>query len=536
MSADDSRAAGAVPAVLVAVGVGPGDPELITLRGARLIGAADVVAYFRGASSPSVARGIAADLIAPSAIEEELRYPVTTGRTDHPGGYYGVIAEFYDECAERLAAHLTAGRRVVVLAEGDPLFYSTFMYLQDRLKDRFPVEIVPGVTSVSGASAAAAQALCRHEDVVTVLPGTLGVPELARRLADTDAAVVMKLGRTFPDVVQALRQAGVLERAVYVERATGARERVLPVAEVDPARVPYMSMVIVPGQGRKADSAGRFRSAGVLAPDASQRDGGSAAAASADGPQNPESGGRAVGRVSVIGLGPGPDHWLTPQADSVLAQVSAVYGYAPYVARVPVREGLRLCSSGNTVEVDRAREALEAAAAGEHVAVVSGGDAGVFGMASAVFEAAQDERFAAVPIEVLPGVTAANAAAALAGAPLGADYCVISLSDRLKPWEVLRRRLQAAASADLAIAIYNPRSNSRPHQLAQAKADLLEVVDGDRVVVIARHVGRPGQSLRVTTLADLDPDAVDMACLVIVGASSTQVRADNTVWTPRFVR
>lgn len=524
---------------LFGVGVGPGDPDLITLRGARLIGEADVIAYFRGTNKPSVARGIAAGLFPPGVREEELHYPVTTGTTDHPLGYYGAMADFYAECADRLADHLEAGRTVVVLAEGDPLFYSTFMYLHDALAERFETEVVPGVTSVSGSAAAAAQALCRHEDVLTVLPGTLPVPELARRLADTDAAVIMKLGRTFAGVREALRQAGLLERAVYVERASSARQRVLPVTEVDPAEVPYMSIIVVPGLDRRVDSAGRAEhstdhAVGFSTEHAadSSTDHSTDSGAAASSATRPES----TGTVTVIGLGPGPDHWLTPQAAQALTRVSDVYGYAPYVARVPVREGLRLHSSGNTVEVDRARDALEQALTGAEVAVVSGGDAGVFGMASAVFEAAEDPRYADVRIEVLPGVTAANAAAALAGAPLGGDYCMISLSDRLKPWGVVAERLRAAAAADLAIVLYNPRSNSRPHQLADAQTALLEVAEPTRPVVIARHVGRDAQSLRVTTLADLDPETVDMGCLLIIGASGTRVRPDGRVWTPRYVR
>lgn len=534
---------------LFGVGVGPGDPELITLRGARLIQSADVIAYFRGTNRPrSVAREIAAGLFPDGVVEEELHYPVTTGAADHPLGYYGAMVDFYAESAARLEVHLLAGRDVVVLAEGDPLFYSTFMYLHDALAERFDTEVVPGVTSVSASTSAAAQSLCRHEDVLTVLPGTLPVPELARRLADTDAAVIMKLGRTFGGVREALRQAGLLDRAVFVERASSDRQRVLPVREVDEASVPYMSMVLVPGLDTRRDSAGRSAGAlgtvqpgTVVQPDRSGQVEGprqsddSGQVDDSGQAQGDGSGVTAVGRVSVIGLGPGPQRWVTPEAAEVLGVVSDVFGYAPYVARVPVREGLRLHSSGNTVEVDRARDALDAALAGAHVAVVSGGDAGVFGMASAVFEAAEDERYAGVQIDVIPGVTAANAAAALAGAPLGADYCMISLSDRLKPWSVLVQRLQAAAGADLAIALYNPRSLSRPLQLADAQAALLEVAEPERVVVIARHVGRDAESLRVTTLGKLDPFTVDMGCLVIIGASSTRLRADGRVWTPRFV-
>ena len=503
---------------LYGVGVGPGDPELVTLKAARLIASADVIAYHAGTGRSSIARSIAASLFPAGVVEEELRYPVTTGIAEHPGGYHGWLAEFYEECAQRLAVHLDAGRQVVVLAEGDPMFYGSFMYLHDRLSPLYPTEVVPGVTALSGATAVAAQPLSRHEDVLTVLPGTLPVPELARRLADTDAAVIMKLGRTFAAVREALHQAGLLERAIYVERATRDGQRILPVTEVAAETVPYMSIVVVPGLDRRADSGGR-------AP---------AEAASVEAPGAP--GDAAYGTVHVVGLGPGPDRWLAPEATAVLGEVAHVVGYAPYVDRVPQRPGLTRHASGNTVEVDRARHALGLALAGEDVAVVSGGDAGVFGMASAVFEAVDaDKRYAAVPVHVVPGVSAAQAAAALAGAPLGADFAIMSLSDRLKPWSVVAARLRAAAQADLVISLYNPRSRSRPDQLFEAREVLLEVKDASTVVVVARDVGRPGESLTVTTLGELDPGQVDMSCLVVVGASSTRVTASGRVWTPRYV-
>ena len=220
---------------LYGIGVGPGDPELITLKAARLIKNADVVAYHSGTAGRSIARTIADSLIGESAIEELLIYPVTTGSTDHPLGYYGAVADFYDESAERLSKHLDAGRDVVVLAEGDPLFYSSYMYLHERLSPRFPSDIVPGVTSLTAAATALLTPLARHEDILTVLPGTLPVSELARRLADTDAAVIMKLGRTFAGVREAFRQSGRLGDARYVERATTGEQRILQVADVDAA-------------------------------------------------------------------------------------------------------------------------------------------------------------------------------------------------------------------------------------------------------------------------------------------------------------
>ena len=496
------------------VGLGPGDPELITRKAARLIGEADVLAYYSGTHGRSIARSIAAELIPDGVIEELLVYPVTTGVTEHPGGYDGAIADFYDESAARLAVHLDAGRTVVVLCEGDPLFYGSYMYLHDRLAPHYPTEVVPGVTSVSAAAAAAAEPMVRRTDVLTILPGTLPTPELARRLADTDGAAIMKLGRTFPAVREALAQSGRLDDAVYVERASMDRQRILPVSEVDADAVPYFSVILTAG-----DRAPRNRSIS----DRSRP----AVAASAEV--------EVTNELLVVGLGPADEKWLTPEVAEALASVDHVVGYAPYVDRVPVRKGLQRHSSGNTVEVDRARFALDLALAGEKVAVVSGGDAGVFGMASAVFEAAQDEKYGSVPVRVLPGVSAVQAVAARAGAPIGGDFAVMSLSDRLKPWEVIERRLIAVAEADLVLGIYNPASRSRITQVAEAKDVLLRYRPADTVVVIGRDVGRSGESLEVTTLEKLDPASIDMKCLLIIGASATSVTPSGAVWTKRSV-
>jgi len=503
------------------VGIGPGDPELVTIKAARIIGAAGVVAFHAGTRKQSHARRIAADLIPVGAIEEELRYPVTTGTTDHPGGYVGAMADFYEECAVRLGAHLDAGRDVVLLAEGDPLFYGSSMYLHDRFKEVYETTVVPGVPAFAAATAtvaAAAGPLVRQSDVLTVLPGTLPEPELARRLADTDGAIIMKLGRTFPAVRAALAAAGRLEDAWYVEKASQTEERWLPVAEVDADSVPYFSLIVVPGDGAAGPTAARMRAGDVNAAPATEEVDASAA------------------ELLVIGLGPGPDRWITPETAAALAEVDHVVGYAPYVARVPQRAGLQRHASGNTVEVDRARLALDLALQGERVAVVSGGDAGVFGMAAAVFEAAEDPAYADVSIRVLPGVSAVQAVAARAGAPIGADFAVLSLSDRLKPWEVVERRLRAIASADLVLAVYNPRSRSRTTQVAEMREILLQERKPDTVVIVGRDIGRAEESLTVTTLAELDPESIDMKCLIIVGASATRVTEAGHVWTPRFVR
>jgi precorrin-2 C20-methyltransferase / precorrin-3B C17-methyltransferase len=239
------------------------------------------------------------------------------------------------------------------------------------------------------------------------------------------------------------------------------------------------------------------------------------------------------GRVVVVGLGPAGPEWLAPQARRALAEADDLVGYVTYLNRVPVNPRQRRHASDNKVEAERAAFALDLAKRGRRVAVVSSGDPGVFAMASAVLEVATEEQFADVPVTVLPGLTAAHAVASRVGAPLGHDYCVVSLSDRLKPWDVIEERLAAAAAADLVLAIYNPASRSRTWQVDKARDVLLRHRSPDTPVVVGRDVGGPEESVRVVRLADLDASTVDMRCLLLVGSSQTRVSTRGTVFTPR---
>lgn len=476
---------------LFGVGLGPGDPELITVKAARLLGDADVVAYHSARHGRSIARGIAAPYLNSGQIEEHLVYPVTTETTDHPGGYTGALDDFYRQATERIAAHLDAGRDVALLAEGDPLFYSSYMHLHTRLTAQFDAVIVPAVTSIAAASAATGTPLVTGDEVLSVLPGTLGVDELTRRLADTDAAVVLKLGRSYPAVREALSAAGRLDDAFYVERASTEAQRVLPASDVDAAGVPYFSVTLLPGGRASAPSAGS---------------------------------------VAVVGLGPGEAGWVTPEARRALTAATDLIGYGPYLDRVSVRDGQLRHASDNTDEAARARLACELADQGRSVAVVSSGDPGIFAMATAVLEEAG--QWPDLPVRVVPAMTAAQAVASRVGAPLGHDYAVVSLSDRLKPWEVIAARLSAAAAADLVLAIYNPASKSRTWQVDAMRGLLLEHRRPDTPVVIGRDISGPGEHVTVVPLAELDPADVDMRCLLIVGSSQTQWH-DGRVFTPR---
>lgn len=230
------------------------------------------------------------------------------------------------------------------------------------------------------------------------------------------------------------------------------------------------------------------------------------------------------GVLYVVGLGPADEGWLTQDAQHALEEAQDVIGYFPYVARVPMREGQTRLASDNRVEIDRAREALERTAQGRKVAVVSGGDPGVFAMAAAVFEAVDQgpRDWRDLDIRVIPGVSAMQAAAARLGAPLGHDFCAISLSDNLKPWDVIEKRLEHAARGDFVIALYNPASRARPTRIGDAFALLRRFLSGETFVSLAKSVGREKEEIILTTLDSVDPAQVDMSTLVLIGASGTR--------------
>ncbi|WP_442756627.1 precorrin-2 C(20)-methyltransferase [Methylocystis sp. JAN1] len=251
MLAEKSRARPATVGALIGVGLGPGDPELVTVKAARLIGQAKIVAYFGKPGRPSHARMIAERYLARGCEEMPLLYPVTTEIPFDSPDYVSALAGFYEESAQRLGAVLSQGRDVALLCEGDPLLYGSFMHMFTRLDGRFRVEICAGVAGMSGCFAAARQPMTWGDDVLTVLPATLDEDALTERLKTTDAAVVMKLGGNFPKLRRAMARAGVLSRAIYVERGTMTGERIMRLAEKPDGAAPYFSMALVPGRGRR---------------------------------------------------------------------------------------------------------------------------------------------------------------------------------------------------------------------------------------------------------------------------------------------
>ena len=232
---------------LIGVGTGPGDPELLTLKAVRALGEADVLAHFAKRGNNGNARAIISEHLKPGIVELPLLYPVTTEIDKDHADYKAAITGFYEESAHAVAEHLDAGRTVAVLSEGDPLFYGSYMHLHVRLSHRYPTEVIPGVTAMSGCWSQTGLPIVQGDDVLSVLPGTMSEFEMTRRLADTDAAVIMKVGRNLPKIRRALEASGKIDRAVYVERGTMANTASAKLSEKTDDTAPYFAIVLVPG-------------------------------------------------------------------------------------------------------------------------------------------------------------------------------------------------------------------------------------------------------------------------------------------------
>lgn len=242
------------------------------------------------------------------------------------------------------------------------------------------------------------------------------------------------------------------------------------------------------------------------------------------------------GSLVIAGLGPGAEELITPQVSGAIDKATDIIGYTPYTARIKPRPGLTIHASGNRVELDRSVHALKLAESGKHVIVVSSGDPGVFAMAAAVYEALETgpDAWKAIPLQVMPGITAMLAASARAGAPLGHDFCAINMSDNLKPFDLLEKRVRLAIEADFAIAFYNPRSKSRPHQFERILDVFRELCEPARLITFARAISTADENLRTVTMAEATAEMADMRTVVIVGSSQTKrIAGTEIVYTPR---
>jgi precorrin-2 C20-methyltransferase/precorrin-3B C17-methyltransferase len=490
-----------------AVGVGPGDPELLTVKAVNAVRSAQLL-YHAG---PEPDRGRAWEIIRHLVVPGQEVRTLLTASMRAASAQEDRAA--YRSAVERIAAECRAGREVVLVTEGDPTVYSTASYVWQLLEELYPdvaVEVVPGVCSMTAAAAQLRWPLAQRDEMLAVLPGSYRAAELADVLEDFENVCLLKAPQALSAASELL--AGRADcAAVYIENVGTAAEWSTHDLSDACGRQQYFALVLV---RRTQDQASRGREPPEEA-------------ASPPGAHAPGS----PGRLWVVGLGPGDARLLTPQAEGALRAAEIIVGYGAYLeALKPLGLGGELRASPIGAEAERASLALQLAASGKRVALVSSGDAGVYGMASLVLETA--EQLPGIEVEVVPGVTAALSAAALLGAPLGHDFACISLSDLLTPWPVIERRLDAAGRGDFVVALYNPLSRRRTWQLPRARELLLQHRAAATPVGLVDRAYRPGARVWLTTLGELDGAGVGMETVLLVGNSQTRVFNGRLV-TPR---
>jgi precorrin-2 C(20)-methyltransferase len=472
------------------VGVGPGDPDLLTVKAINVLRHVAVV-YHVGSEDN---QGRALDIIRAHLRPDQV---VRTLLTEPMHVVSAAEDEtLYRRGVERIAADCRRGLDVAFVAEGDPALYSSASYVWELLSQvdpGIPIEVVPGVSSVTAAAARAGWPLIQKGEMLAIVPAHYHAAEVPGLIEQFPSVCLLKVTSVLPEVAETLRRARPGRRALYVENLGTAREWITGDLDAAAGRKEYFSLVLV----RQDRASAEVRQ----------------------------------GKIWVIGLGPGAPELLTQQARDALRQADVILGYEAYLkplASLGLRAEFRASPIG--AEAARAADALALAEAGQRVALVSSGDAGVYGMAALLLETAQSKP--GLETEIIPGVTAATAAAALLGAPLGHDFACVSLSDLLTPWETIERRLEAVGQGDLVVALYNPVSRRRTWQLPRARDLLLRYRRPETPVGLVEKAYRPGTRVWQTTLAKLTIDGVGMETLVIVGSSHTRI-IDGRMVTPR---
>jgi precorrin-2 C(20)-methyltransferase len=483
-----------------AVGVGPGDPELLTLKALRIV--QQVAVVYHAGQEPR--RGRAYEIVSRHLRpEQETRVVLTAAMSEVNDDNWRT---HYRPGVEQIAADCRAGRDVAFLTEGDPTIYSTGACVWQLLAELDPdidIEIVPGVSSVTAAAAGVGWPLAQRGEAFVVAPASYHADELRRWVAEFPTVCLLKPGATLPRLVEVLNEYGPSREAVYVENLGSGQEWLTTDLTQAAARRCYFASVIVRTPPAPSDS---------------------------EGGKHPSPALRAS-TVTVVGLGPGDPELLTSRARTILRDAEVIVGYEAYLQSLaPLALRAELHGSPIGAEVDRAQHALELTQAGRRVALVSSGDAGVYGMASVLLEAA--EHFPELSVEVVPGVTAVLAAAALLGAPLGHDFACISLSDLLTNWDVIATKLEAAADGDFVLALYNPISKQRTWQLAKARDILLNHRRPGTPVGFVDRAFRPGMRVWLTTLGEWAASDVGMETTIIIGNSQTRI-VNGRMVTPR---
>ncbi len=475
-----------------AIGVGPGDPELLTLKAVKLLQRADVI-YHAG---PAPDQGRSWEIVRGLLRPEQIIRTVLAASMREVSGADG--KDHYRPAVDQMAADCRSGLEVAYITEGDPTLYSTAAPIWQLLAEHHPdvkIEIVPGVSSVTAAAARVGWPLAQKDDTLRVVPAGYHAHQLPALLAEDSLVCLLKVQSVFPQLLATLEELGPGYEAAYVENLGTDREWITHDLADAVGRDRYFSLVLVRRRQDDFDSPGT------------------------------------EGKVWIVGLGPGDPDLLSQHAGRVLRSAQEIVGYEGYLQRLaPLGLRGRCHASPIGAESERAALALRLAQTGRRVALVSSGDGGVYGMASLLLETAAQAPD--VRIEVIPGITAAVSAAALLGAPLGHDFACVSLSDLLTPWPVIEQRLHAAGHGDYVLAVYNPISQRRTWQLPRTREILLGYRQPETPVGIVKAAYRPGGRAWHTTLGELTTAGLDMETTLIIGSSQTRLINGRMV-TPR---
>lgn len=527
---------------LYAIGVGPGAPDLLTLRAAEILRRVPVIfSPLSAMGTTSRALEVVRGLIDPTRQEVvELMFPMQKEHDELEGEWEEAAAEI----VELLRRH-DEGAFITI---GDVSLYSTFIYIQRILEVQHPdliVEMIPGIPSFSAMTALMRMPYGQGDDRIAILPATFGPDRIAAVLKDFETIILMKVNRVMDEVLDTLERLGLTEHATFVSKCgMPDQEVVYDVRSLRGQRPSYFSILLVSKTARPSSMAvipAPPNLAPATRPRPDKGDGSAtqaraqtgvvkAAAVQAEAPSKPG------GKLFLVGFGPGNHDHLTFRAKQAIGEAEVIIGYRTYVRLVrELIEGKEVHYTGMTEELERARKAVNVAYAGRKVALISSGDVGIYGMAGPALEILKQKGWrpgCGVEVEIVPGVTALSACASILGAPIVHDFAAISLSNLLTPWEVIVKRIEAAAQADYVIALYNPKSGRRTQQIVETQKILLRYRRPDTPVGIVKSGLRQGQRVVQTTLADMLKHEIGMLTTILIG-NSTTFTYEGLMITPR---
>ncbi len=515
---------------LYAIGVGPGAPDLLTLRAAEILRRVPVIfSPLSAMGTTSRALDVVRDLIDPTRQTlVELSFPMQKEQDELEGEW--------EEAAAEIVESLRRHQEGAFITIGDVSLYSTFIYVQRILEVQHPdliVEMVPGIPSFSAMTALMGMPYGQGDDRIAILPATFGPDRIAAVLKEFETIILMKVNRVLDEVLDTLERLALTEHATFVTKCgMPDQEVVYDVRRLRGRRPSYFSILLVSKTARPSGTAIALPPTKTIAtqPAAGRERTEVSAPAAAEAPSKPG------GKLSLVGFGPGNHDHLTFRAKQAIGEAEVIIGYRTYVRLVrELIEGKEVHYTGMTEELERARKAVAFAYAGRNVALISSGDVGIYGMAGPALEILKEKgwrRGCGVEVEVVPGVTALSACGSVLGAPVVHDFAAISLSNLLTPWEVIVRRIEAAAQADYVIALYNPKSGRRTQQIVETQKILLKYRRPDTPVGIVKSGLRQGQRVVQTTLADMLNHEIGMLTTILIG-NSTTFTYEGLMITPR---